>query len=75
MVDSVSQEVWACWNLLNLQLGEKKKQKTNLDGSTKGSSGNTTSRNEVINHILYWANQYLKSASFLCNSKAEMLIS
>lgn len=56
MVDSVSQEVWACWNLLNLQLGGKKRNKKPtrvLDASTKGSSGNTTSRNKVINHILY----------------------
>lgn len=55
VVDSVSQEVWACWNLLNLQLGEKKNKKQTgvLDASAKRSSGNTTSRNEVINHILY----------------------
>lgn len=55
MVDSVSQEVWACWNLLNLQLGEKsnKKQTRALDASTKRSSENTTLHNEVINHILY----------------------
>lgn len=48
-VDSGSQEVWACWNLLNLQL--KKKEKGVLDASARRLSGNITLHNEVVNHI------------------------
>lgn len=53
VVDSGSQEVWACRNLLNLQL--KKKTTNNpkrvLDASTRKLSGNIALHNEVVNHI------------------------
>lgn len=41
---------------IKFAVGRKKKNKKQtgvLDASAKRSSGNTTSRNEVINHILY----------------------